>query len=89
MNQSFKNMERLVRFTFQDYMDMYPENEHRWMDPAMAAQHIDHMNSNWSGGHYASGYTVLSKEEALAFARSEKCEESVRGWLVEKINSNY
>lgn len=82
-------MERLVRFSFQGYMDMYPEIEHRWMDPSDARAYIGHMNANWSGGHYSNTFMVLSREEALAFVDSDRCAPSCRDWLKKNILENY
>lgn len=82
-------MMRLITFTFQDYMDLSPEKEHRWMDVKDAPAYVGHMNAVWSGGHYASSFTVLTKAEALAFADSDECNPDSREWLREQIIANY
>lgn len=82
-------MMRLIAFSFRDYMDMYPSEEHRWMDVKDAPAFIDHMNRTWSGGYYDKEFRVLSREEALAFALSDSCNPDSRKWLREQIITNY
>ena len=89
-------MKALVRLEIQEYMDMYPRFEHRVINAdnleeslKKVREHVEYMNTNWSGGVYSNEIKVLTQMEALQFANSNDVNPDCKEELIQMIRNDY